>query len=440
MLTVTETNLMCVCELISEMKYLIKLDASSNRIVTLDQGCFKCARNISVLNLANNSISSLEQGTFSNISKLKVLNFTQNPLALDKHFLSSPCQIFTLSIKENNITEIDNEVFEGTDVQYLETDNYHLCFMFPGSNCTAKSLWYLLHLDLLPNTGIQVTFYCASFVIVIANIVSIVVHKVSHAKGLEKTGAYGLTIASINISDEICTIPLFILWATYLQYKGYFIILEAEWRSGFLCFTSFAVMLQFCFLSPLLLCFLSVSRLMLVVHPMDTCFKETRFVRRSVAAIFTVCSLIASLIATTTWVIYSSVPSALCSPIYDPTDNVIVVLVLVWIIAISQAIYTIVIIGVYINMVRSFTKSQQNIQQAVSKKQSNIPMILQVLVLTSSNVLCWISGGVISLACFFIKPHPIELIFWTTAAVSPLNSLTNPTIFIFTAIRKILKA
>ena len=53
---------------------------------------------------------------------------------------------------------------------------------------------------------------------------------------------------------------------------------DIKWRSGFLCYIVFGVNMDFHMVSPLLLSFMSISRLMIVSYPLDSKFKESTYV------------------------------------------------------------------------------------------------------------------------------------------------------------------
>ena len=69
-----------------------------------------------------------------------------------------------------------------------------------------------------------------------------------------------------------------IIWIVNKFFKGKFSVYEENWRSSPLCYLAFVFNLDFSLLTPLMILLLSISRLMVVVKPVDTKFKQTRFV------------------------------------------------------------------------------------------------------------------------------------------------------------------
>ncbi len=176
---------------------------------------------------------------------------------------------------------------------------------------------------------------------------------------MEKTGAYGTTIVSINIADIFCAIPLFILWGADLFFVNPFIIKEVQWRSSILCHMSFATVIFFSLMSPLLLCFLSLSRVMVVIHPLDTNFKDTKFVLKYLTLFCAGCLFLACGLTIIQWALNSFIPNNLCSPFIDPTDSVIIVEVLTWVVVTVQTASSLLILITYVVLVISLQKSQK---------------------------------------------------------------------------------
>ena len=90
-------------------------------------------------------------------------------------------------------------------------------------------------------------------------------------------------------------------------------------------------------------------------------------------------------------------------------------------------------------LIKELKRSQREFQGAMSKKNSNKRLIIQIIIITASNILCWIPSGIIYLISMFMKQYPIEMVIWTTIAVTPVNSIINPIVFVVTTIRKMVK-
>ena len=64
------------------------------------------------------------------------------------------------------------------------------------------------------------------------------------------------------------------------------------------------------------------------------------------------------------------------------------------------------------------------------QQKSHAPLFIQIFLVTVSNILCWMPSGIIYLVALFLKKYPINLIIWSTIAITSINSVINPVVFI----------
>ncbi len=174
-----------------------------------------------------------------------------------------------------------------------------------------------------------------------------------------------------------------------------------------------------------------------MIHPIDTHFKQTSFVVKCICTKIVGCTCIASGLTLCFQGLEHLVPVYLCSPFVDPSDSSTLVVVFTWMTSVTQIVCAAVIILIYGLLIRDLEASQKLVQQATSKKQSNTPLFVQIFLIILSNLICWISCSVIFLTSLLLKHYPVTMTTWATAGLMPINSLTNPTMFIVSALRKI---
>ena len=83
-------------------------------------------------------------------------------------------------------------------------------------------------------------------------------------------------------------------------------------------------------------------------------------------------------------------------------------------------------------------KSQVKLRTA--EDRSNVRLILQLLTVTTTNIVTWIPSNIIYLSSLYMSRYATDLILWTIVTVTPINSLINPVIFFVTDIKPILKS
>lgn len=441
-LTITDTNLDSICHAASEINSLVSLDISSNAVIEINSRCFQNAFKLKIIKINDNLISTIQENAFYNISTLLLLNISGNLLPVLRHAMFNDLvKIDIFSMKGINMSRVDTDAFEEIHFKILETQNYFLCCLVPlETKCSSNMPWYATCADLLPHTAVKITFYTICFVILIGNIASIILQRMSFLQKLDKTGAYGITVASINVADIIGAIPLFVLWIADLSFKNIFFLNENYWRSSVFCYFTFGTNICFNIMSPSFLYFLAFSRLMVVLYPMDTEFKDTKFVFRWLLTILAASNFVAITFTITSWYLTLNIPMSLCSPFIDLTNDITIIKVITFLTAIMQVTAAICILIVYSILIVSLKKSQETLQQSMSKKQSNLSLVVQIIIVTSSNILSWIPCGIIYVMVMFMEKYPIDMLIWITIGVAPINSVVNPIVFISTTVRKILKS
>ena len=133
--------------------------------------------------------------------------------------------------------------------------------------------------------------------------------------------------------------------------------------------------LNFNIASPFLLGFLSLSRLMVVLYPLNTKFKSTKFAITRVFFLLVTAFVISLIITVTMFILYGTVPLSLCSPFVDPTDSILLIKIITWFIVIIQFVFCVKILFVHNKLIQQLRKPKGNIQKTTSKKRqiSHLP-------------------------------------------------------------------
>ena len=245
---------------------------------------------------------------------------------------------------------------------------------------------------------------------------------------------FTIVIVSVNINDILCGIYLCFIWIADLSYHGSFHVKEELWRSGFLCLTAFTTILWFTLLTEFVLIFMSLTRLMITMYPLDTKFKETKFIVKSLAFSM-LCSLIFSTCIALVFKIaeeYSTLN--LCLPFIDPTGSQLIIKLITYITTGTQFGTSITIVIMHILLIMEVINFQKEIEKC--GKETNVALITQLLFVTLSNILCWFPAGCVYISATFLSTYPIDLVIWITVIGIPVNSIINPSIFIITTVRK----
>ena len=241
-----------------------------------------------------------------------------------------------------------------------------------------------------------------------------------------------IIVISLNAIDLSFAIYIIILCVADVYYWGNFTLYEKEWRSSIICFSAFAIVLNFSLLSPFLLCFLSYTRLMCVINPLDLKRKDSIHILRWICTFFIMFIIFATIITIVMKYLQSEIPLHICSPFVDPSNSVILIKIITWSTVIFQFFAIIFIILVYTLLFQTLKISQQYLHVKISSKRNLSSLLIQLLIITGSNILCWIPAGCIYLTFMFLEKYPIDMVIWITVLITPFNSIISPIVFILT--------
>ncbi len=427
-----------LCRMLNQVKDLLHLDVASNQIVNVKSSCFKKAQKIKICGLSKNLLKELPSDVFSNLEALKVLNLSGNPIKFvdNKVFFGvTGIKLLSLNINENLKTDMD--ILESLNLNILENSAFEVCCLAPeNAKCTTQVPWFGSCTDLLPNAAFKITFYCVSSLLLVINVVSIIMQRMAFKQGSDKSFAFGTMVILVNVADILHSVPLFVVWIADIFHGAKFPLSANDWKESFYCIVIFHLFLFCCCLSPTLLLVLAYSRLMVVMHPLDSKFKQTNHVVRVNGAVFSSAFLVASVVATLSMSIYSKVPFTICSPFQDPNNEQMLTVVIIIVRMLFLLAMVISILAAYTALIISLKESQKRVQASKSKKESNTSLLLQIVTLTASNLICWVPSSVIFTVGVFWQPYPTQMLMWIVIAADPINSLMDPVVFSVTALRK----
>ena len=356
-------------------------------------------------------------------------------LFLDSHSIAVYLEI--LSIKNNTLTEISDNIFNNFNLKILVTDKYLICCKLPyTSMCTSVKLWFESCKHLLLQKLITVYVFCFSILLLVSNVFTTFLLKISHMRSKDNYGAFQYVAISANVMDLSWGIYLITLVVSDFLFENNYILHESSWQSGFTCYFLFSVNLNYNILSPLLSSFLSFSRLMVVMYPLDSILKNKKIVLKCCILMYGLATTIVIPFVITFRHVYGSVPFRLCSPFIDPTHSNMMLRVTTCIVVFLQ--YVVFCLNIVFNSktISELKGSKGKVKTPVTQKHSVTSLLTQFSILTVSNTFGWILSGIIFLICMFIAEFSVIMITWVVTAVSGIKSITNPIVFIVTTVRK----
>ncbi len=422
----------------TNLSNLVHLNAQSNNIPVITKFCFKLMVNLKVLQLDKNRIIRIQPKSFWNLKELKLLSLSGNSLPqLGSNVLPVLPSLEYILIENSNTTEISVLALHNNNVDFVVTDNYHLCCVAgTKSCCNAHRPWYISCSQLLPLKSFDVLFGCVLLLIIFMNTVSAGLHHFEQSS--QKT--FSTIVKCLNMSNMLLSTYLLLLWVPNFVLNKRFMVEELSWRSSSLCTAALGIMTWFSWCSTSLYSMHSVSRLMVVVSPMDTRFKKETFVTKSALTLFFCCFTLSGSFTLGSKLTTKTLATSLCLLFADPSHSCVTVTVFVWLITIIQSIaFTSIFISHYF-IVKRVTMSAQTMKTCSSRTSSDKMMKIQLTLLTLSVAITWIPADICFTALLFVPRYPIHLLFWIVILVVPLNTIFSPIIMIVVFIRKTLNA
>ena len=432
-----ETSLREICHLLPAANLLL-LDVSINFIIKLETKCFVPSWQVQILSINDNLITYLEAGSFHNLSQLKFLNISNNPLSnLPQSIAKQSFHLKLFYIVNVSLKNIDFQSLIYLPIKLIITNDYHLCCISSNVTlCPTYKPWYFSCDDILPKISMNILFKAVSVVILILNTISIIINILTRKESL----CHSMEIIFINLNDMLCGLYLVCIWISDIVFKDKYSVNEISWRSGPFCMIAFGIILMFTILTQFLLSFFSLTRLMVVIHPIDTKFKISRFVFKSIVVFYITSTVIATSLTLIYKLTYEIIPTSLCLPFVDPTNSHILIKVITLMTIITQTLTSVAIVLMHFYLLKALKESKRNIRKSKSAEDSDVPLIIQLVAMTTSNIICWFPTNGIYIAAMFLYKFPTDLIIWTVVVGLPVNSIINPSIFLLTFIRKYVKS
>ncbi len=329
-----------------------------------------------------------------------------------------------------------------SELKLLSTTSSILCCALPtNATCKVQDLCKLPCTQLLPETAIKVLFCCDFLALYfLSTTISFIQRRKYKAQMKRATGSNVRQIQKANnivmnfffFHNFVFVFSFGMLFVADQIFGQDFPLYQNRWKSNFFCFLIFLLNLHYHLVSPAILVPYCLSRLMVVMCPMTTKFKDPNFVGK-IFAVQTVEAFLLSLFLTTAAAgFYSKVSTNLCSFTVELCNSTVLIVSFRWILLTEQIISLVV---VFISNIKLFAKlklAQKKVQSFKFQKYSDTLPIGQFVTVFGANLICWIPASVTYILCSSNKACPSSVSEWITATIHPLNSIVLPIVFIIT--------
>ncbi len=412
---------------------LLQIVLKVNLVTSLDEFCFVNTPLLHILDFDQNKIVQIHRRAFHHLTQLKLLILSHNQLRTVSEFVIYSSFLYVLSLERNPFHFLKPTIFVSSDIFLMVSDDFRICCVAPRSTlCFTIRMWYQSCSDLLPGLTLKTVVGTLAGLILLLNICSIGLQQYlpKHSKN-----AFRGIVLSVNISDLLYSFCLWILFAADQIYNDNFSTYSFIWQGNILCFITFVVSHHFSLMSPIVLTYMAITRLMIVLDPMNTSFKRNDFTLRNIACFTLLIFVISCCVGFFLKLNVPKLPSALCQPFIDPTHSVWMIKLTTVTISSIQMTSVLVIIFVCNKLVFHLQKVKRHMKPTVSRSYSYVSIYTQLVVVVFFNLFSWVPANVIHISSLIGVRYSTELVIWLTIIVTALNSVSNPIIFVVAAMR-----
>ena len=408
---ISDSGLRKVCYLMDRRNFL-SVDFSFNFIYQLETGCFENIDNLKFIELTNNFISKIHKLAFSSLPSLIFIDLSQNFLtSLDEHIIVNSPNVVMLSLVGNTLINLNEKSFQYFNGKIIHvTDSYVCCFIPKAVQCTTSTPWYKSCSNLLWHNYVTQLTGFISFLVLFVNLLSIVfqnslmMSKFSHG--------FATIVLAMNLGEITLGSYLLVIWMVDLYYSRFFVLSEKMWLSSFQCYILQSIIFNIYLLSPLIQCFLTLTRLMVTMFPMSTRFQNRAFILRGIICIWLCTGILSILKMLYMFIDGTSVPFRLCFSLIDPAHIVSFSNMLVWTLFFYYVILSSSMLLMHFKLYISLRISERNacVNTSEKRKKSVAQILMKITVIMLSCLLSWLPSNTVFVIILFKEKYPVEMI------------------------------
>ena len=415
-----------VCPLHSLWNLLL-LNLKINLITHVKTKCFTKAANLRSISLSHNQVMFLSKNAFFNLTSLNLLSLSGNYFT----YIPEKCFSFIPYLKILNLMNITLKILElqsffMSSVKVVANEDFKLsCVLLDATFCASYPPWYASCFNILPCKAIKTGFIFTSCLVLGLNALSIVILVVLKSNYNE---AFKIKVIGLNMSDMLFGGYLIIIWLSDLMLQPLNSINQNIREYNLFCFLASIIVIWFNCSSQIMLIYLSVSRFKAVTDPIKTRVKSWNHSLYTVLGIHLLSlglGISISLVFKNTG---NKSPNTLCLPFFDPSGLYSITKILTWLVISSQFVLPIVILIIHIFVINQINTSKKKLTKVDSSRDIKTGLLWQLFTTPFCNFLCWFPANIVYMSTMFLSKYSINLIYFTTMIIMPVNSIINPCI------------
>ncbi len=422
----TQNKITHICSSMDQFTNIVSLDISHNHVFELCSKCFHNLGDIKWISMKSNQLRVVQERSFINLPAIRYIDISQNVLLkLYTNTFENISNKMTLELSFNMLHEIDTDIFQKQFLTYLVTDMFSLCCITPPETTCISNLKLTPNVfscsELLASKAVRIYTVILCVLLLVLNCLSLLVH--SQTKN--KPGKNNIFFLAICFGHIISVIYLSILVSTDLYYQGEFVVKQTLWTKTITCTMAFMFSKFFIISVPFMFAQLSFARMMIVIFPLSSEFKNESCIAHFVGiGLFVAACLSVSFGLWQLFFCHSL--NKLCSQFTGTKASSVIQNLSV---SVIHFLIAFLVPAFDIWMLKCLDKQQKAVQELFTGHRVQKSILFKVLITTVPNVLCWIASGATVL---FFELFDIEgdTFVWPVILIMPINGIINPVIFV----------
>ncbi len=418
-----DSQLESICNRAKIFKHLQRLDVSRNSLKSLSAYCFRLMDSIINLNLSINKINVIASHAFSSSKRIKWLDLSWNLINnLEDKILAGLTKLQILNLTGNLIVSVSREVFLDLHIATIVTENFKVCCVSYSiqSMCLSKPLWPTSCGELVGHSAVMVVIWVISITGLLLNITSFFMVTL---KVFTSAASYKSIIRWLNVTDIMCCISIFMIIIADRVFADNYLKYEHYWRMNYFCYGSSILSLTSNFLSIFILNLLGLTRYFVIKNPLN----DVHFLPKTCIFAAVVIMVLSFSLIMIYLVGNNQLPSGLCT-LLGHSKKSLISLIVTNLTLLSQTMSCLTIPLIYYQLFAEITKSKEAVGQGTT--QSHIPGLKTSIIVSFSNLVCWLPTSVLLFMTLIWNEYPYILLTLTTLVIIPTNILINPMAFV----------
>ena len=412
-----------------QLNKLVGMQAHNDSIISLGSKCFEIAHKMETLDLSENKISQMSCEAFYGLSCLKKLILSENRLTELKncYFGQFNTNIDFVNLMNNKLKYLEMDSFEYFSSGVIIKASYPaVCCLRFDIICSVYSYIPTSCDMLLKSYGIEFTAQGESTIGIILNILALLIFRQNYQLLSDSERSSSITTCTVLISSLLLCSSLLGLSLVNRHFEDAFQIKKCIWKESYFC-SFFYVMSSvsiYCYNSSVVS--FTISRLMVVLYPMESSFKDASFSKKVFIFQFAVFSTTA---ATLCFVSFNGdetfVPDT-CLPV--GRSLAVMSKITSGCLASLAFLSCFLVAFLYFKLIQSLRKHAGTLASNQSKIDiSKVKM--NAFLAVATNCVCWLPTSTTIFLTLFGGDYHDKMLLWTLVAVLPTGTLTYPFLF-----------